>query len=97
MRARRFSTKEFARLQVYGRMESLIAKMKNLSSTGACLELVSGDYVPQKGDIIHFIVDLQDISKSYEMNGEVKWNDGLGFGISFVKKNELMSKIVQRN
>lgn len=94
--AQRFQTKEIARIQVYGRIDNLTAKVSDVSATGAKLEIVSGDYLPQRGDLLHFKIELSDIQKSYEINGEVKWNNGLGFGVCFIKKSELVQKMMQK-
>ncbi len=97
MTQKRFFTQELAHVQVYGRMGNLVSKMKNVSTTGAFLELSQGEYVPQKGDIIHVTVHLHSISKSRNFDAEVIWHQGLGFGIQFIKKDELVEKMMTKN
>jgi hypothetical protein len=94
---KRFSTLEMAHVQVYGRMGNLVSKLKNVSSSGAFLELTQGEYVPQQGDIIHVTVHLHSINRSRAFDAEVKWNDGLGFGVHFIKKDQLVEKMMTKN
>lgn len=96
MTQKRFYTQEFAHVQVYGRMGNLVSKMKNLSSTGAFLELSQGEYVPQKGDILRVTVHLSTIGKSRAFDAEVIWNKGLGFGLHFIRKEDLIDKMMNR-
>jgi homogentisate 1,2-dioxygenase len=96
MIAERFSTSEIARVQVYGRMGNMVAKLKNISSTGGFLELINGDYVPKQGDFVHMTVNLHSMGRIHEVDAEVVWNDALGFGISFVKKDQLLSRMMSK-
>ncbi len=95
--AERYKTSEIARIQVYGRLGDMVAKLKNISSTGAMMELINGEYVPKSGDFVHAIIHLHAVNKTHEVDGEVVWTDELGFGISFVKKDQLISKMILKN
>ncbi|MEK6773738.1 MAG: PilZ domain-containing protein [Bdellovibrionota bacterium] len=95
--SRRFSTLETAHVEVYGRMGTLVARMKNLSSTGAFLELANGEYIPQDGDFLHVTINLSTVGRSHAFDAEVVWNKGLGFGVNFIKKDQLLDKMLQRN
>ena len=97
MNAERHQTSEIARVQVYGRLGSMVAKLKNLSSTGSFFELVNGDYVPRQGDFIHVTIQLHSLGRTHEFDAEVAWNEALGFGVSFVKKEHLLTKMMQKN
>ena len=94
---RRFHTLETAHVEIYGRMGTLIAKMRNLSSEGAFLELTNGEYIPQNGDFLHVTVNLTTLGKAHSFDAEVIWNRGLGFGIHFIKKEALLDKMMTRN
>jgi len=97
MSARRFQTLETVHVEVYGRMGTLMARMRNLSSTGAFLELSNGEYIPQNGDFLHVTVNLYSVGKSHSFDAEVVWNRGLGFGVNFIKKEQLLDKMLQKS
>ena len=62
--AKRFQTKEKALIEVYGHIGTLGAHLRNLSQTGAFLEVSNGDYVPQKGDLLNLTVTLESLKKT---------------------------------
>lgn len=95
--AQRYPTLETAHIEIYGRMGKSVARMKNLSATGAFLELQNGGYVPRKGDLVKATVHLRTVGKSRIVDAEVVWNNGLGFGVNFLKKAELLERMFQRN
>lgn len=94
--AQRYDTSEITHIEIYGRMGRVVAKMKNLSATGACFQLVNGDYIPKKGDLVKATVHLHSLGKSRTVDAEVMWNSGLGFGACFIKKNQLLEKMFRR-
>ena len=93
---KRYETSETAHVEVYGRMGRLVSKMRNISTTGAFLELANGDYMPKKGDLVKATVHLHSLGRSRVVDAEVIWNSGLGFGISFLKKQQLLERMFQR-
>lgn len=95
--ARRFYTLETAHIEIYGRMGTLVAKMKNISTSGAFLELTSGEYIPQEGDFVHVSINLSSVGKMRSFNGQVVWSRGLGFGIQFVRKEQLLEMMMQKS
>lgn len=95
--ARRFHTSEIAHLEVYGRMMRAVCRMKNLSSTGAFLHLTNGEVVPQRGDLIKMTVHLHSLGRSRAVDAEVVWSRGLGFGICFLNKEQLLQRMFQRS
>ncbi len=95
--AERFPTSEIAHIEIYGRMGKALARLKNLSTTGAFLELQNSGYVPKKGDLIRATVHLHQIGRSRVIDAEVIWTRGIGFGVCFVKKTELLSRMIHRN
>lgn len=95
--AQRFDTAEITHIEIYGRMGRVVAKMKNLSQTGACFQLVNGDYVPKRGDLVKATVHLHSLGRSRTVDAEVVWNSGLGFGASFLKKDQLLERMFRRS
>jgi hypothetical protein len=93
----RHETAEVSKIQVYGRTGDMVAKLQNLSATGARLELINGEYVPKRGDFLHITVHLHSINKTHEVDAEVMWNEGLGFGINFIKREQLMFRLLNRS
>jgi hypothetical protein len=93
----RHQTQERAYLEIFGRMGTLIAELKNLSTTGAFLEIIQGDYIPQKGDLIRVTVPLESLGRTHSVNAEVVWGKSLGVGVSFLNRQETMTKMLTRN
>jgi Tfp pilus assembly protein PilZ len=94
--AKRYSTQEPARIEVYGRQEVLFCRMNNLSSTGAFFEISHATKnTPRIGDLVQVTVNLKQVSKTHIVNGEVIWCKGLGLGISFIKQKELIKKLAK--
>lgn len=95
MSAERFVTKEIAHIEVFGRhVKKIVARMVNVSSTGAFFEMSQTDYVPKEGDMVCVTVHLSSLKKSRVVHAQVVWNRGLGFGIQFMSKDEIVSKMI---
>lgn len=94
--AKRFKTRETARLEVYGHMGILVAFLKNISQTGAFLEVSQGDYVPQKGDLLNMTVSLDSLRRTHNVAAEVIWSKGLGLGITFINKEEVLERMMAK-
>jgi hypothetical protein len=90
----RYLTQERAYLEIFGRMGTLIAEMKNLSGTGAFLEIIQGDYIPQKGDLVRVTIPLESLGRTHSVNAEVVWGKSLGVGVCFLNRQETMSKML---
>lgn len=95
--AQRFKTKEIAHIEVYGHIGTLIAQLKNLSSTGAFLEVSKGDYLPQKGDLLNLTVKLSSLSRTHNVAAEVVWSNGPGLGICFINKEEVLERMMAKS
>ncbi len=65
--AKRYKTKETAHIEVYGHIGVLVAQLKNLSQTGAFLEVSQGDYVPKKGDLLNLTVILSSLHRTHNL------------------------------
>ncbi len=94
--AKRFTTKELAQIEVYGRMGKVFCKMSNLSQSGAFFEIINSNYMPRTGDLVRVTVLLRQINKTHVLDAEIIWCKGLGLGLNFLKKNELMGKLAGR-
>ncbi len=96
MTAKRFHTNEFAHVEVYGHVGILNAALRNLSISGAFLEISKGDYVPQKGDLLNLTVKLSTLKKSHNVAAEVIWTQGLGLGITFISKDDILERMMAK-
>ncbi|MEZ0392714.1 MAG: PilZ domain-containing protein [Pseudobdellovibrionaceae bacterium] len=96
MAATRYSTKERASVEVYGRSGNFIVEVKNLSVTGACLEWTQEDVSLESGDLVRMTVVLRALNRRHNLNAEVVWRDGKKTGISFIKTNEVLEKMMEK-
>lgn len=96
MPAQRYQTKEKASVEVYGRSGNIIAFLKDLSVTGACLEWSQEDVSLEKGDLVRVTVVLKAVNRRHNLNGEVVWRDGKKSGINFIKSDEVLEKMMDR-
>ena len=94
--AKRFFTKELAQIEVYGRMGKVFCKMANLSQSGAFFEIINSNYMPRSGDLVRVTVLLRQINKTHILDAEIVWCKGLGLGLNFLRKDQLMEKLAGR-
>lgn len=92
----RYQTKETAHVEVYGHIGILVANLKNISQTGAFLEVSQGDYVPQKGDLLNLTVKLDTVDRVHNVSAEVVWTQGLGLGICFINKDQILERMMAK-
>lgn len=97
MAAKRFKTNEKAHVEVYGHNGSVNAALRNLSETGAFLEVSKGDYVPRRGDLLNLTVPLTTLQKSHNVAAEVIWSRGLGLGVCFISKDEVLERMMAKS
>lgn len=96
--AKRYPTKEVAHLEVYGHIGTLMANVRNLSTSGAFLEVVSqGDYVPQKGDLLSMTIKLSTLQREHNVSAEVVWSKDFGLGICFINKGEVLERMMAKS
>lgn len=96
--SQRFITQENAQLELYGKAGSFNAVVKNLSHTGCCLELLEEiDTQFILGELMQITINLNSIGKKHTLNGELVWNKDYGLGIRFLKKNEIIDKLIQKS
>jgi PilZ domain len=96
MKSERYFTKEKAQLEVYGKAGTVIADMKNLSGTGACLEWTQDDVTISKGDLVRVTVYLKTLKRRHNLSGEVIWRDGKKTGITFIRPDQVLDKMADR-
>lgn len=94
--AKRYSTKETAHVEVYGHIGILVTNLKNLSQTGAFLEVRQGDYIPKKGDLLNLTVNLTTLRRTHNVAAEVVWSKGLGLGICFINKDQVLERMMAK-
>lgn len=94
--AHRYTTREKASVEVYGRHETVIADLRNLSQTGACVEWTQSDVSLQKGDLVRITVFLKTLNRKHNVNAEVMWRDGNKSGVNFINSDQVLEKIVDR-
>lgn len=95
--AKRYPTKEVAQLEVYGHIGTLVANIRNLSASGAFLEVSEGDYVPKKGDLLSMTVRLSTLQREHNVSAEVVWSKGLGLGVCFINKGEVLERMMAKS
>lgn len=95
--AKRYPTKEVAQLEVYGHIGTLVANVRNLSTSGAFLEVSKGEYIPKKGDLLSMTVKLSSLHREHNVSAEVIWSSGLGLGICFINKGEVLERMMAKS
>ena len=96
MNAERYFTKEKAQFEVYGKSGTIIADMKNLSTSGACLEWTQDDVNLNRGDLVRVTVYLKSLNRKHNLSAEVIWRDGKKTGVTFIRADQLLDKMVDR-
>lgn len=97
MKATRYTTKEKASVEVYGRSGNIIVQLRNLSVTGACLEWTQDDVSLNKGDLVRMTVVLKALNRRHNLNAEVVWRDGKKTGVNFIKSEEVLEKMIEKD
>lgn len=95
--AKRFQTNETAHVEVYGHMGVLKAHMKNISSTGAHLKFATGEYLPQKGDLVNVTVRLNSVQRTHNVAAEVIWSQDMRIGICFINKDQVLERMMAKS
>jgi len=95
--AQRYPTKEKASIEVYGRSGQAIVSVKDLSSTGACLEWQHESFEINQGDLIRMTVILRTLNRKHFVNAEVIWKQGKRSGVSFIPSNQVLDRLLERN
>ena len=93
--AQRFMTQELASIEVYGKEGKIVARMANVSITGAFFEVISSSFMPKKDDLVRISISLRAVNKTHLIDASVVWSKGLGLGVQFLTRDDLNVKIAQ--
>lgn len=96
MRAPRYPTNEKAAVEIYGKTGTSLARLKNISRSGACIEWMQPDFAVQPGDLVRMTVKLNALNKSHNLSAEVVWKDGNTSGITFLTSDQVFERIIER-
>lgn len=97
MAAQRYNTKEKASIEVYGRSGNIIASIRDVSVTGACLEWTQEQVELQQGDIVRLTIILKAVNRKHNLNAEVVWRQGKKTGINFIKTEEVIERMMLKD
>lgn len=90
-------TKEVAAVEIYGKRGQSIVALKNMSSTGACLEQMQEPIALIQGDLIRMTVVLKSLNRKHLVSAEVVWSNGAECGISFIPADKVLDRLIQRD
>jgi hypothetical protein len=96
MNAERYFTKEKAQFEIYGKSGTVIADVKNISVSGACLEWTQDDVPLDRGDLVRITVVLKTLNRRHNLSAEVIWRHGKKTGITFIRADQVLDKMVDR-
>ena len=96
MAAQRYFTKEKASIEVYGRSGNIIASVKNVSVTGACLEWSQEQVELKAGDLVRLTIVLKAVNRKHNLNAEVVWRHGKKTGVNFIKSEEVLDRLMDK-
>lgn len=82
------------RCQKYGSGTTSLMVLKNISKTGARLNLLASTLNFHRGDIIRLEVDLEGIKRIRVVNAEVIWSRAGAMGVSFVPPEDVYNKLL---
>jgi hypothetical protein len=93
----RFKTNETAQVEIFGQSGAYRVFVRNLSKTGAFLEFLNASFIPNEGDILNITVRLPAVKKIHRITAEVVWKKGLGLGVCFINKDEVLERIMAKS
>lgn len=97
MAAMRYQTKERASLEIYGKGGTVIGDLKNLSTTGACLEWTDESVELREGDLVRMTVVLRALKRRHNLSAEVVWVEGKRTGLNFIKYEDVLDRMIEKN
>ncbi len=93
----RYRTYAKVRCQKYGSGSASLMILKNISKTGARLNLITSTSEFIKGDILRLVVELDSVNRYRIVNAEVVWSKGGALGVNFLHPDIVVSKLLNRN
>lgn len=97
MAAQRYNTKEKASVEVYGRSGNIIASIRDVSVTGACLEWTQEQVELEEGDLVRLTIVLKAVNRKHNLNAEVIWRQGKKTGVNFIKSDEVVDRMMEKD
>jgi hypothetical protein len=94
--APRYATKETAHLEIFGQLGHIMGNLKNVSKTGALVEIPNNEQTLDRGDVVHMTIHLFSLKKTHIVHAEVIWNRGGSIGLHFVKKDQILEKMFSK-
>lgn len=93
----RFRAYAKVRCHKYGSGYRAMMVLKNISKSGARLNLITTASQFLKGDILRLVVELDSVNRNHVVNAEVVWSKEGALGVSFLSsKHEIMTKLLNR-
>lgn len=96
MAAQRYLTREKASVEVYGRSGNIIAHVRDVSVTGACLEWSQELVELNEGDLVRLTIILKAVNRKHNLNAEVVWRAGKKTGINFIKSEDVIERMMEK-
>lgn len=84
------------RCQKYGTGTQATMVLKNISSKGARLNIVSAGAQFSKGDVLRLFIELEKVNSLRTVNAEVVWAQGNALGVCFVAPEDVVAKLFKR-
>lgn len=97
MAAQRYNTKEKASVEVYGRSGNIIASIRDVSVTGACLEWTQEQVELEQGDLVRLTIVLKAVNRKHNLNAEVIWRQGKKTGVNFIKSDQVIERMMEKD
>ncbi len=94
--AKRFQAYARVRCQKYGSGSGALMILKNISKSGARLNLITAASEFLKGDILRLVVELDAVSRNRIVNAEVVWSQNGSLGVSFLSPENVVTKLLNR-
>jgi hypothetical protein len=92
----RYTTHENVQIQIYGQGTFLTAVLKNLSRTGAGLEILDAVRPLKKGDLVSLTIELKSLSKTHNLDAEVVWSQDKIAGVAFMKAGDVITRMIYK-
>lgn len=95
-KAHRYETNEKVVVTPIGAQKALASNLKNLSHSGACIQVQKGTHSLRSGDLVALTVLLSKVEKTHYLSAEVVWVRGNELGLRFVFWHQFKSKVLSQ-
>jgi len=93
-KAHRYETNERVIVTPIGAQKALSSRLKNLSHSGACIEIKTGNHSFRSGDLVALTILLSKVEKTHYLSAEVVWVRENQLGLRFVFWHQFKSKVL---